>query len=159
MALILEDGTGKTDSNTYVLEMTFSSWLIARGYTVSTATDVLLILAADYLETMSYRGYKLTNEQSMLWPRGDFVINGFLQPSSTIPKELIDAQMQLAYAIDQGFNPMETVDRAIKKEKVDVLEVEYMDNAATTATITAVNRTLRKLLVSSGAHFKASFGV
>lgn len=157
--LILEDGTGKTDSNTYVLEAAFADWLNARGYTVTTASDILLTLSADYLETLIYKGDKTTSTQSMQFPRKNLYIDGSLFADDAIPKELINAQMQTAYAIDKGFNPLSTIDRAIKKEKIDVLEVEYMDNAKTSATIRAVNSTIRKLLKSSGASFKANFSV
>ena len=35
----------------------------------------------------------------------------------------------MAIAIDSGNDPLADVARAVKKEKVDVIEVEYMDNS------------------------------
>jgi hypothetical protein len=162
MPLVLEDGTGKTDSNTYVLEATFTQWLSDRGLTLAgdLTVDNLLYQSADYLETLQYIGNKKTQAQAMQWPRENVYIDGFAFSDNAIPQELIDAQMQTAYSIDQGENPLATVGRATKREKVDVIEVEYQDNASSTSIITAVNATLRKLLATnSGSAFKAYLSI
>lgn len=161
MALIIEDGTGKVDSNTYVLDTTFNTWLTDRGLTLSglLTVDNLLLQASDYLETLSYKGFKFTQAQAMQHPRGDLYIDGYLFPSDEIAKQLIDAQMQVSYSIDQGVNPMATIGQAIKMEKVDVIEVEYQDGTISQSTITAVNKTLSKLLLNSGGSFTAGLSV
>lgn len=153
MALILEDGTGKTDSNTYALEATLTAYLLERGFvlTGSKTAENLLISAMDYLETKSYIGSKLTSEQALLWPRDDVYIDGFAIDTDVIPRALIQTQLQLAWEIDQGFNPLSVVGRGVKREKVDSLEVEYLDNAKTTDTIRSVNAMLAKLLISGGS--------
>ena len=158
MALVKEDGTGKTDSNTYALEVLFSEWLSDRGYTLKgvLSTSNLILQATDYLETLSYIGSKNTQSQALQWPRSDAFFDGFDFPVDEIPKQLIDAQMMTAYQIDLGFNPMATVDRAVKKKKVDVIEIEYMDDADSSAVIKSVNSTLSKLLANSGASFTAN---
>jgi hypothetical protein len=43
------------------------------------------------------------------------------------------------------------VERATKREKVDVIEVEYMDNAAAQTIVKTITAALRKLLVSGGS--------
>ena len=162
MALILEDGTAKVDSNTYVLEVDFNSFLSSRGYVLSGNYTVenLLILAMDYLETQVYIGSKLTQKQALLWPCFNVYIDGFPFPTDKIPKELINAQMQLAWSIDQGTNPMSNKQQDIKRERVEgAVEVEYQDGSVTQSIATAVNKTLRKLLLNSGASFRASLSV
>lgn len=151
--LILEDGTGKADSNTYALSATFSDYLASRGLSLSgtKSSDELLITAMDYLETMSYIGSKLTSSQALLWPRYNVCIDGFIVDNDSIPDALIKTQLQLAVEIDKGFNPLSTVGRGIKREKVDTLEVEYLDNAKTTEMIRSVNAMLAKLLLSGGS--------
>lgn len=158
MALVLEDGTGLANSNTYTLEATFDAWLLDRGYVLSgdTSTEALLHQSIDYLETLNYIGFKNTQSQALLWPRSGVHIDGYSFASDEIPKQLIDSQFQIAFSIDQGVNPMATVERATKSEKVDVIEVVYQDDASTTDIITSVNRTLRKLLESTGASFTAN---
>ena len=161
MALIVEDGTGKLDSNTYVDAVDFNTWLSDRGLTLggSLTDENLLLQATDYLETLSYIGIKNTQEQALLWPRSGAYIDGYLFPFDSIPKQLIDAQMQVAYSIDQGVNPLATIGQAVKKEKVDVIEVEYQDGTISKSTITAVNATLSKLLLSSGGSFNAYLSI
>jgi hypothetical protein len=43
------------------------------------------------------------------------------------------------------------VERATKREKVDVIEVEYMDNAAAQPIVKTINAAMRKILVNAGS--------
>jgi len=47
-----------------------------------------------------------------------------------------------------GNDPLSTVDRAIKREKVDVIEIEYMDNASISTVIRSIGNAMRKLVTS-----------
>lgn len=159
MALVLEDGTGLTNSNTYNLVAALTDWLSDRGYTLSgtLTAENLLIQAKDYLETLVYSGVKNTFDQALQYPRTGVYIDGFLVPSDFIPNELKDAQFQLAWSIDQGVDPMATAGQDIKSERVEgEVEVVYQDDTSSQAVITSVNRTLRKLLANSGASFRAN---
>lgn len=146
MAIIVEDGTIVANANSYVSEADLTAYATQRGITLTAGKEQLLIKAMDYLETLNYIGTKKTEGQSLQWPRDEVYIDGYYIESTTIPQELKNAQMMLAIEIDSGNNPLSTIDRATKKEKVDVLEVEYMDNAASTAIIRSVSSMLRKLL-------------
>ena len=162
MALVLEDGSGLSNSNTYTLEATFDAWLLDRGYALVgvISTEALLHQSIDYLETLNYIGFKNTQAQALLWPRSGVYIDGYPFPFDEIPKQLIDAQFQIAYSIDQGVDPMATETQDIKMERVEgAVEVEYQDGSRTKSVITSVNRTLRKLLASSGASFRAKLTV
>ena len=152
MTIVVEDGTGLSNSNSYVSEAELTVYATQRGITLTGGTEALLIKAMDYLETLNYIGDKKTEEQALQWPRESVYIDGFYIEPSAIPQELKDAQMTLSIEIDEGNNPMATISRATKKEKVDVLEVEYMDNAASAEIIRSVSSMLRKLLATgSGA--------
>lgn len=155
MAIIVEDGSIVAGANSYVSEAELTAYAAERGITLSGTEEALLIKATDYLETLEYIGDKKTADQDLQWPRENVRIDGFQFPDDEIPKELKHAQMSLAASIDAGVDPMATIGRATKREKADVLEVEYMDNASSTAIITSVQRTLRKLL--SGAGFGGGF--
>jgi len=158
--IVVEDGTGKTNSNSYVTEAEVTTYATDRGLTLTASEDVLIIKAMDYLETLGYIGDRQTEEQALQWPREGVYIDNFYIEPTTIPQELKNAQMSLCMSIDAGVDPMATIDRATKKEKVDVLEIEYMDNAASRAIVTSVNRILAKLLQdgSSGTSFNVSRG-
>ena len=159
MALVLEDGSGLTNSNTYSLEAGFVAWLLGRGYVLSgtLSAENLLIQSIDYLETLAYNGSKNTFEQALQYPRTNVYIDGFSVPSDFIPNELINSQYQIAWSIDQGVDPMATAGQDIKSERVEgEVEVVYQDDTSSQAVITSVNRALRKLLANSGASFRAN---
>ena len=146
MAIVVEDGTIVAGANSYVSEAELTTYATDRGITLSGGTEALLLKAMDYLETLDFIGDKSTADQPLQWPRTDVYIDGYYVDAETIPQDLKNAEMALAISIDGGADPMATIERATKREKADVLEVEYMDNASTVAIITSVNRLLRKLL-------------
>lgn len=127
MAIIVEDGTGKTDSNSYVTTVEMDAFFTDRGFTIPATEaekEALLIKAKDYLETYSYRGTRNTREQALSWPRTGVTIDGFAIGSDEIPTELKNAQMQAAYDL-QSNDPLAVTGKGVKREKVDVIEVEY----------------------------------
>ncbi len=148
--IVVETGQGLANSNSYVSEAEVATYATDRGITLTASEDVLIIKAMDYLETLNYIGDKQTEAQALQWPRDNVYIDDFYIEPTTIPQELKNAQMSLCMSIDDGTDPMATIGRATKKEKVDVLEVEYMDNAASKAIVTSVNRMLSKLLKGGG---------
>ena len=160
MAIVVEDGTGLSNSNSYVTEAEVNTWASDRGITISGTVSQLIYKAMDYLETLEYIGDKQTEAQALQWPRDNVYIDDFYIEPTTIPQEIKDAEMSLCMSIDAGVDPMDTICRATKKEKVGEIEVEYMDNASSRDIISSVNRLLRKLLKdgSSGTAFKVSRG-
>lgn len=146
MAIVVEDGTIVAGANSYASEAELTAYATQRGVTLTGTPEALLIRAMDYLETLEFIGTKKTSDQPLQWPRTSVYIDGYSFASDAIPQELKNAQMALAVSIDSGTDPMATLERATKREKADVLEVEYMDNASSVAIITSVNRLLRKLL-------------
>ncbi len=107
----------------------------------------------DYIESLSYIGTKYTATQGLQWPRSNVYIDGYLFAYNDIPQELINAQMQVAMAIDVGNGPLATIARATKRERVGELEVEYTAGADSVAIVRTINAMLWKLL-SNGAGFK-----
>jgi hypothetical protein len=147
MALIIEDGTGKTGSQSYASESELAAYALARGITVTGTDSELLVKSMDYLEQQNFKGNKLTKEQALQWPRFDVWIDGYSIDTDEIPTLLKEAQMEYALSIDSGVDPSATVDRAVKREKVDgAVEVEYMDGASDTQYIKAAEQKLRKLI-------------
>lgn len=146
MAIVVEDGSIVSGANSYASEAELTAYATARGVTLTAGTEELLLKAMDYLETLEYVGTKSTADQPLQWPRTGVYIDGYALSDDAIPQELKNAEMALAISIDSGVDPMATLERATKREKADVLEVEYMDNASSVAIITSVNRLLRKLL-------------
>lgn len=141
MALIIEDGTGKDDATSYVTADQARAYASARGATLPAApggtdpdpVEALLVQAMDYLEALAYKGERtFPDVQALSWPRKCVVIDGYKLPSEgagSIPRQLKSAQMQLAIEASTGVDLMPTTDgRVVKREKVDVIETEYMTN-------------------------------
>lgn len=134
MALVIEDGTGLTDATSYVTAEELRAYAAARGLTLSdddALVEPLAIQAMDYLEAMRgrYQGRKtFPGVQALQWPRTGVVLDcDYLLPDNIIPRELKAAQMQLAVEAFSGLSLLPSSDgRVVKREKVDVIETEYM---------------------------------
>ena len=148
--IIVEDGSNVTGANSYVTESELNTWLTDRGLSITGSASVNLLLAMDYLETQRFIGVKSNTDQELQWPRTGVYIDSMAVGADEIPKDLKLAQIQTAYSIDQGANPMDISTPAVKREKVDSLEVEYQDGAGRAVNV-AINRYLSKLLISSGS--------
>ena len=150
MAIIAEDGTIVTGANSYVATADLTTYATARGITLTSGAETLLIQAMDYIESLMYKGVKFTRDQGLQWPRANVVIDGRLFDSDAIPAELIKAQKEVAIAIDQGNGPLINLPRSTKREKVGPLEVEYMDGAASVELNRKITASLWKLLANGG---------
>lgn len=136
MALTIEDGTGKADATSYVTAAEARAYAAARGVTLDAndaVVEPLLVQAMDYLEALIYKGHRtFPDVQALSWPRTCVVIDGVKVPvsgASSIPRQLKAAQMQLSIEASNGIDLMPTTDgRVVKREKVDVIETEYMTN-------------------------------
>jgi len=145
-AVIVEDGTGLTNSDSYVTVAELIAYAGNRGVTLTGVAEVALHLAMDALEGREYIGDKEDEFQSLLWPRDNIFIDGFYVPPSAIPKLLKEAQMEFAISIDAGDNPMANEGRETVREKIDVLEFEYSSSARNSTYFKAAESKLRKLL-------------
>jgi hypothetical protein len=148
VSLIIEDGTGKADSQSYASEAAFASYALERGVPVKGTDTKLLITAMDYLESKNFIGDKATRDQALQWPRVNAAMDGYYIDYDSIPQLLIDAQIEIALSIDAGANPLATIERETKREKVDVIEVEYMDGTIDSPYLTAAETKLKKLVVN-----------
>ena len=151
--ITVEDGTRVAGANSYVTTAEFTTYCGNRNITIDAVTygdeSELLIKAMDYLEQQDFKGWKVARDQALQFPRVDLWIDGYDIDSDVVPQILKDAQCEIAVQIMQGYNPLRVIDRAVKREKVDVIEVEYMDNAATQTISPSIANALRKLLRGS----------
>ena len=146
MAIVVEDGSIVSGANSYVTEAELTTYATDRGITITGDTSVLLIKAMDWLEAQEFVGYKYTEDQPLQWPRFNYIIDGYYKDSDYIPPELKNGLMALAVNIDSGIDPLASTQRTTKREKVDVLEVEYADNSVSEPISRTHLVALRKLL-------------
>jgi hypothetical protein len=157
MATIVEDGSIVDDANSYVSDADFDTYATDHGAEVEGIAAELLLNAARYVEQLPFIGTKQTQAQEMQWPRFNVYIDGFLLGNTEIPKLLRSLQCEVALAIDAGDDPLGTVERAVKREKVDVIEVEYANNAAPFAYNLKIKALERKLTsIRGGISFQVS---
>lgn len=133
MDLIVEDGTGVLNANSYISLDDAHTYAQARGFDdLFTDDDVLsqwLIKGMDYIESIVYyQGVTSYTDQFLLWPRTGVYLDGSTYNKFGIPKQLRAAQVQLALAQAKGIDLTTylAADAAfIKLEKVGPLETEY----------------------------------
>lgn len=121
-----------------------------RGITLTGDTAVLLTLASDYIEGLTYKGVRTDSTQITAWPRDGVYVDNILIDSAVVPQGIKNAEMQSAVEIDRGNDPLSTLDRAVKREKIDVIETEYMDNTAESTILRSVTHLLAPYLANTG---------
>lgn len=134
MALIVEDGTGLEDAQSYVSLTDATTRMDLLGLT-GTLTESALYIAFQYVNAKCYEGTPTNPLQSGAFPRSSLWINGAKYPSDKIPQDVIDAQIIVAtqsltmslWGTDNG--------RSIKRNKVDVIEQEFFEGATSGQTI------------------------
>ena len=160
MALVIEDGTGKSDATSYVTVAEARAYALARGVTLSAVdadVEVLILKTMDYIESYRerFKGWKKTKEQALQWPRYDVYIDGWHQESEDIPQLLKNAVCQAVMEVNNGTDPMPTgTGNAVISEKVDVIEVEYAaaTSSAPSPVMRKVNALLNPLLSGGGSY-------
>lgn len=148
MPLIIEDGTGVANADSYGTRAGFITHAANYyGATVADtdASDVPMRAAFAWLSGQSWKGTKTYGRsQTGAWPRKNVVdCEGIAIASDEIPSEVIQAQYDLAYAefVSAGvLSPSGSIrDALVSMEKVDVIQVSY-DTSRITAgqDVTAV---------------------
>lgn len=134
MALIIEDGTGKSDAQSYAAAADLTAFAAARGITLTAATDaakeILLIRAMDYLEAQEpqFQGTRFSETQALAFPREDIVLHGQEVAETPLPALLIKALCQLAVYADSGDLVASGDGREVIKKKVGPLETTYSES-------------------------------
>jgi enoyl reductase-like protein len=126
MGIIVEDGTGLANANSYIDSTYADTYFADRGITgwaSLTNKDALLIQATDYIETVYYgkwKGERLTTTQALEFPR---VIDSV---DVGVPDRLKKACAELAWKANSG-TLLVDVEQRIIKEKVAVIETTYSE--------------------------------
>lgn len=176
MALTVEDGTGKEDSQTYASAAEIRSYALLRGVVLPAVpgsgpdpVEAMAVNAMDYLEAQEsmMKGKRTdanapTYYQALSFPRAGLRIGCAydVYPDDKIPPNLVSAQCQLVIAIHSGVVLQPVLDpnlQLVKREKVDVLETEFFSpkdtgiSFGTAPVLPAVDALLRPLLRPGGS--------
>ncbi len=147
MALVVEDGTGLTNADSYIDVAFADEYFVKRGITEwagLTNREQLIIRAMDYIENnYTYQGTKLLSTQSLQFPR---LING----ETVYPIALKNAVCELALKANSG-DLLQDTGKTTIREKVGTLEVEYDPNQDDLTSYNYVNKLLAPYLVSTSS--------
>lgn len=133
MPLIVEDGNGVEDANSYVSLAEAREIAAMRGITLSADDAELtsqLIVGGDRVTSYEskFTGRRATGIQGLSYPRKCSMRYGETYPSDSIPKELKLAQVTFAGFIEAGVDVWASTDSSgITREKVGPIETEYSE--------------------------------
>lgn len=153
MSLIVEDGTGKADAESYCSVADADTYHVNMANTTWTATatatkEAALRKATRYVDgNYLFSGVKQTGEQALLWPRLGAVRAGWLVDEGSVPTQVRDACAELAFqSLTNDLAPTGAQGGAVVREKVDVLEVEYAQGGSGSTVFRAAEQLLRDFI-------------
>lgn len=164
MALVVEDGTGKTDAESYVSVAEADAYLTARYPNTlawfskaSGDKEQALRNATDYVNTEyagRWIGTRKSSTQALEWPRYDaYDPDGYAIASDSLPSKLKAAVIEAARLMTSGTTLREDVQTApVKRTKIGPLEKEYQDGVDITNAENPVISAYLKGLVSGGRY-------
>ena len=151
MALVIEDGSQKSNATSYVTVAEYDAFLDARfiGRTdISDAqVEAYILRAMDYFESRQFIGKKATDAQALQWPRSYVDIDGYSINTDEIPQQVKNSIYELAYGFEQGYGISDPVDRETSSEKVGEVTVTYKNSSAERTLTPAATQAMRKLLL------------
>ena len=150
---IVEDSTGLSNANSLASVQDFKDYYSLRNVNISTLTDTqiegFLVLGTDYIvQKYDFKGSKLKDTQSLPFPR---VVNN----ETIFPTNVKYATILLAFKSQNG-SLLADSQQQVKKEKVDVLEVEYMDGSSSEVVYNDVLGYLKPYLSNAGNVYNIS---
>ena len=169
MTIIVEDGSGLPDANSYVSMDDAAAYCAARGLTFATSPsapgEAALIRATAAIDA-AYRGrfpgYKANGrDQALEWPRGQaYDFEGLLIAGDEVPQEIINATCEAAvreFATAGSMMPDLERGGSVRRLKAGSVEIEYGANASAQTAFTIIDGILSGLL--SGGSGGGLFGV
>lgn len=132
--IIVEDGSVKPDSNSYIDVAYARQYASSRGITLPEDDDELaamLIQGVDFLESKEckFLGERTNPNQALSWPRKNSKVNCQSFPEDQIPKVLKDAQAALAIVVNSGLDLFTNYGPGdfITEETVGPITTKYSD--------------------------------
>ena len=144
MSLIVEDGTGLPNSESYISVLFADEYHAKRGNAAWTALDsaakeAFLRRGTEYIDAVyTFKGHRLTDAQALAWPRD----------VAGVPVAVQRATAELALRSING-DLIPDAGPQVKSETVGPISVTYMDGAANFTSFSAVNSMLASLLDGS----------
>lgn len=165
MALVVEDGSGLTNADSYESIANADTYHANFGNeTWDTYTDeqkeLALRNATRYIDVKygsRFVGSKMTSAQSLYWPRTGVVIDGFDIDDGKMPAVLKQATCEVALRYINGEDLLadQELPGTVKRELIQVgpikSDVEYMGGQSLTNSMPEVDGIIARLLNNGGA--------
>ena len=159
MALIVEDGTGLTNSECYCDVAFADLYHSNRGNTLwatlsTNEKEQAIRRSADFMIEFyrsAWQGVRVLTTQAMDWPRNNVVIDQITTVASNIvPLEVKQANAALSFTAAQG-ELLPDQSQGVLRKKVDVIEIEYDINSSQTPRYKAIDALLAPYLLGISA--------
>jgi len=152
--MVIEDGTGKTDSNSYVSVTFADNYFSSRGFSSweeleDEDKEILLIKATDFIDNIfQWNGKKKTYEQALNFPRENLIDNnGYV--ITDIPVNLKQAVCEAVEVLVNGSSLFQSASEngAVTSEKIGELSFTYdvSQKVKDTTLYDSINTRLRGL--------------
>jgi hypothetical protein len=123
MTLIIEDGTGKPDAESYASAADLVMYAGKFGVTIPAdepAQEALLRRSALAMDGMTWKGRKTDSDQALAWPRRAVELDQQIKPDNYLPARIQYGQMALAAEIHQDdVDPVEKRKGAVLLDRVE----------------------------------------
>lgn len=123
MALIIEDGTGKPDAESYASAEDLAIYAVKFGVVIPAevlAQEALLRRSALAMDGMTWKGKKMSSDQALAWPRRGVELDQEIKPDNYLPARIQYGQMALAAEIHQDdIDPVEKRKGAVLLDRVE----------------------------------------
>lgn len=131
MSLIIEDGSGKADADSFATAAELAQFAVDYGFTVPAGTadqEALLRRAGVEMWRFQWVGNQFHDEQGLPWPRYYTIRRGFMADGVSLPRAIKLGQMALACEIHQDdIDKPEERKGAVKREKVGPIDTEFSE--------------------------------
>lgn len=131
MALVIEDGSGKADADSFATAAELEQFAADYGFTIPADTadrEALLRRAGVEMWRFQWVGNQYHDEQGLPWPRYYTIRRGFIADGASLPRAIKLGQMALACEIHQDdIDKPEERKGAVKREKVGPIDTEFSE--------------------------------
>lgn len=167
ITLVVEDGTGVANANTYADVAFARAYAETVGLTLPADDDAvagLLLASMPYLEGQPWKGRRVDDTQALYWPRAGVLLDsGTSFPQNVVPNAVRQAQVTAASMVGDGTDLTPTIEgQFVKREKVGPIETEYSDEYLATVdgqpVFSAIAIFLRPYINGGGGYKIAPFG-
>lgn len=163
MSLVVEDGTGLSNAESYCTVVFATAYHASLGHTAAWAAivdpEVALRLATNYMEAvwrMKWKGFRKTSTQALSWPRTwvenpDYPGYASYIDSNSVPTIVQQMCADLALRTVTDLLPDLAPEAFLKKAKVGSLEVEYSGSGPPSTVYPAVALRLAPYMINAGS--------